>query len=135
MNHWRQDQHHQAKNQLRRRRAPPVAPTSGIWSMDFMCRRAADGGMSQSLIVVMADDPKDIIKVSQVEDAFKMLDGLVASHGLPKAIYTDRGQFFSSRPFLEWARVHGVEIRAAKPGKPSAIEKSAESAFRTVKTS
>lgn len=135
MNHWEPNQRPQAKNQPRRRRAPPVAPTSGIWSMDFMCRRAADGGMSQSLILVMADDPKDIIKVSEVEDAFKMLDGLVASHGLPKAIYTDHGQYFSSRPFLEWARFHGVEIRVAMLGKPSAIEKSAESALRTVKTS
>ena len=85
--------------------------------------------MSQSLILVMADDPKNIIKVSEVEDAFKMLDSLVASHGLPKAIDTDHSQYFSSRPFLEWARVHGVEIRKSKPGT------SAESALRTVKTS
>lgn len=132
MNHWEPNQRPQAKNQLRRRRAPPVAPTSGIWSMDFMCRRVADGGMSQSLILVMADDPNHIINVSEVEDAFKMLDGLVASHGLPKAICADHAQFFCSRPFLEWARVHGVEIRKSKPGKPGT---SAESALRTVKTS
>lgn len=131
MNHWGPDQHHQAKNKLQRRRAPAVASTLGIWSMDFICRRAADGGMSQSLILVMADHQKDIIKVSQVEDAFKMLDGLVVSHGLPKVISTDRGHYFSSKPFLEWARVHGVEIYV-RPSQASPTT-SAERALRAVK--
>lgn len=94
-----------------------------MWSMDFVFDRTAEGRSIKNLTVV--DDAAHEAAAILPERALggnhlvRILDQLVTTRGLPKAIRTDNGKEFCSRSMLNWAHARGVQLFLIEPGKPN----------------
>ncbi|WP_088861245.1 IS3 family transposase [Laribacter hongkongensis] len=135
VNHKRVDRlYAEAGLQIRRRKrkkipvadrhplARPLAANQ-VWSMDFVFDRTAEGRAIKNLTVV--DDATHEAVAIVPERAMgglhltRVLDKLVKTRGLPKAIRTDNGKEFCSRAMLSWAHARGVQLFLIEPGQPN----------------
>jgi putative transposase len=107
-----------------RLRRPLEAPAelNGIWAMDFMSDAIYGGRKFRTLNVIdegnregLAVDAAFSIPSARV---IRVLDELVALHGMPLALRVDNGPELISEAFLDWCRGQGIEVRHIQPGKP-----------------
>ena len=97
--------------------------TNQVWSKGFVFDRKAEGRSIKNLTVV-DDAPHEAVAIVP-ERAFggnqlvRILEQLVNTRGLPKAIRTDNGKEFCSRAMLTWAHARGVQLFLIEPGKPN----------------
>lgn len=103
------------------RPAPPTAPTVR-WSMDFMRDTLADGRVFRVLNVV--DDFSRQCLAMEVDTSLpglrvtRVLDRLVAEHGLVKEIVVDNGPEFAGTVLDAWAFRRGIRLHFITPGRP-----------------
>lgn len=94
-----------------------------VWSMDFVFDRTAEGRSIKSLTVVDDATHEAVAIVPERamggQQLVRILDQLVRTRGLPKAIRTDNGKEFCSRAMLTWAHARGVQLFLIEPGKPN----------------
>lgn len=94
-----------------------------VWSMDFVFDRTAEGRSIKSLTVVDDATHEAVAIVPERamggQQLVRILDRLVRTRGLPKAIRTDNGKEFCSRAMLTWAHERSVQLFLIEPGKPN----------------
>lgn len=94
-----------------------------VWSMDFVFDRTAEGRSIKSLTVVDDATHEAVAIVPERamggQQLVRILDRLVRTRALPKAIRTDNGKEFCSRAMLTWAHARGVQLFLIEPGKPN----------------
>ena len=119
-----------AVRRRRKVRRPPGErlPLSGasvpnaVWSMDFVSDALASGRRLKCLTV--ADDftheAVDIAVDHGISGAYvvRVLDHAARFRGYPRAVRTDNGPEFTSRVFIAWAQLHGIEHLLIEPGRP-----------------
>ena len=92
------------------------------WSMDFVSDALASGRRIRVLTVI--DDFTRESLATEVDTSLpslrvtRVLDRLVAEHGLPELITVDNGPEFAGRTLDAWAYAHGVRLHFIDPGKP-----------------
>jgi transposase InsO family protein len=102
--------------------ARPAMP-NGVWSIDFVFDRTAEGRIIKCLTVV--DDATHEAIVIEVERAIsgmgvtRVFDRLALSRGLPKVIRSDNGKEFYGKAMVGWAHERGEQLRLIEPGKPN----------------
>lgn len=135
VNHKRVDRlYAEAGLQVRRRKRKkiPIAErhplerplaANQVWSMDFVFDRTAEGRSIKNLTVVDDATHEAVAIVPERamggQQLVRILDQLVCTRGLPKAIRTDNGKEFCSRAMLTWAHARGVQLFLIEPGKPN----------------
>ncbi|WP_225443908.1 IS3 family transposase [Xanthomonas campestris] len=103
--------------------AAAIAGQPGVWSMDFVFDRTAEGRVIKCLVIV--DDATHEVVAIEVERAIsghgvtRVLDRLAHSRGLPKVIRTDNGKEFCGKAMVAWAHARNVQLRLIQPGKPN----------------
>lgn len=94
-----------------------------VWSMDFVFDRTAEGRVIKNLTVVDDATHEAVAIVAERtmggNHLVRVLEQLVKTRGLPKAIRTDNGKEFCSRAMLMWAHTRGVQLLLIEPGKPN----------------
>lgn len=94
-----------------------------VWSMDFVFDRTAEGRVIKNLTVVDDATHEAVAIVAERtmggNQLVRVLEQLVKTRGLPKAIRTDNGKEFCSRAMLMWAHTRGVQLLLIEPGKPN----------------
>jgi putative transposase len=92
------------------------------WSIDFMSDTLADGRTFRTLNVV--DDFTREAVVIEVGRSIpsarvaRVLERVIQSRGVPRALVLDNGPEFTSRLLDQWAYHRGIELRFIQPGKP-----------------
>ena len=135
VNHKRVDRlYAEAGLQVRRRKRKkiPVADrhplerplaANQVWSMDFVFDRTAEGRVIKNLTVVDDATHEAVAVIPERamggQQLVRILDQLVKTRGLPKAIRTDNGKEFCSRAMLTWAHARSVQLFLIEPGKPN----------------
>jgi putative transposase len=107
-----------------RERVPlqPASSVHEVWSMDFVSDSLANGRRIKCLTV--ADDFShecvDIAVDFGIGGHYvtRVLDQAAIFRGYPRAVRTDNGPEFTSRAFMGWCQVHGIEHLLIDPGKP-----------------
>jgi putative transposase len=105
-------------------RTPMPIPTHANerWSMDFVSDAIADGRKFRALTIVddvTRESPAIEVDTSLPgERVVRVLDGLGATRGYPKAIVCDNGPEFRGEALDQWADKHGVALLFIQPGKP-----------------
>jgi putative transposase len=101
----------------------PIPETANDrWSLDFVSDQLADGRVFRTLNVV--DDFTRNCHAIEVDTSLgglrvvRVLEGLCAEHGKPRAIVMDNGPELTSKALDAWAYRNGVELRFIQPGKP-----------------
>ena len=90
--------------------------------MDFMSDQLADG--SRYRILTVLDDFSRVCLATEADTSLpghrvcRVLDELVARHGVPESLLTDNGPEFTGKALDEWAYRHGVRQLFIAPGKP-----------------
>jgi len=94
-----------------------------VWSMDFVFDRTAEGRVIKNLTVVDDATHEAVAIVAERtmggNHLVRVLEQLVKTRGLPKAIRTDNGKEFCSRAMLMWAHTRGIQLLLIEPGKPN----------------
>lgn len=117
------------RRQKRKRvaRPPRVAVTTAgqrgeVWAMDFMQDVLADGRRFRTLNIL--DTVTRECLAIEVDTSLpgqrmvRVLDQLIACHGVPKRITLDNGPEFAGHLLDAWAYEHGVVLDFIDPGKP-----------------
>lgn len=120
----------QVRRRRRKRRAtvprvPMPVPTRSNerWSMEFVRDTLGDGRAFRALTIV--DDCTREIPAIEVDFSLPgsrvvaVLDRLVRTRGIPKAIVCDNGPEFAGEALDEWAYANGVLRDFIDPGKPT----------------
>jgi putative transposase len=127
---WYRQEGLQVRRQRRKRvtvtnRVVPPAPDRAgeQWAMDFMRDTLANGRSFRTLNVVDActreclaievDTSLPGLRVARV------LDRLIAGHGIPQTIRVDNGPEFAGKVLDAWAYAKGVHLDFIEPGKPT----------------
>ena len=105
-------------------RVPLPTPTRANerWSLDFMSDQLADGRVFRTLNIV--DDFTRECRTIEVDTSLsgrrlvRVLEGVCAEHGRPRALVMDNGPELTSKALDAWAYRDGVELRFIQPGKP-----------------
>jgi putative transposase len=104
------------------RRLQIAQAVNEVWSMDFVSDALASGRRLKCLTV--ADDftheSVDIAVDYGMGGLYvtRILDQAARFRGYPKAVRTDNGPEFTSRAFMSWAHLHGIEHLLIQPGRP-----------------
>jgi putative transposase len=148
VNHKRVERLYAEQNlQIKRRKRKKVPVTdrqplerpdsaNGVWSMDFIFDRIANG--RQLKILGIVDDATTECIAAHTEHALggdhlvRILDRICQRRGYPDIMRTDNGKEFTGRAMLEWAHRNNVKMRLIEPGKPNqnAYVESFNSRFR-----
>ncbi len=114
------------KKRILSRTKQPLSIPNGInhtWSMDFMSDALSYGRRIRILNII--DDYNREALVIEPSHSFpgeyliRVLKELAFIRGLPKRIRVDNGPEFLSKIFVNWCKMHGIEIIYIQPGKPS----------------
>lgn len=107
-----------------REREPLVIPgrCNDTWSMDFVSDTLISGRRYRVFNVIddfsreaLATDPRHSYPAEQV---VKTLDELIYYRGKPLAFRLDNGPEFTSKVFVDYCQLMGIEIKYIQPGKP-----------------
>ena len=114
------------RKKLRQPRPTPLPlPTrpNERWAMDFVHDYLSDGRRLRTLNVVdtctrecLAIEVDLSLPSARVT---RVLDALLWTYGLPRAITVDNGPEFISSALDVWAHKHGVDLQFIQPGKPT----------------
>ena len=93
------------------------------WSMDFVSDALNCGRKFRSLNIV-DDFTRESVAIEvdtclSGDRVARVLSGLRATRGLPKAIVCDNGPEFTSRALDQWAFQNQVDLKFIQPGKPN----------------
>jgi putative transposase len=114
-----------SRRKLRAARPIPALPLvrpNQRWSMDFVHDYLADRRRLRTLNIVDAYT-RECLAI-EVDTSLtgarvaRVLDALVAKHGVPDQLNVDNGPEFVSTALDRWAADHRVELRFIQPGKP-----------------
>jgi len=114
-----------ARRKLRAARPAPLPPATRPnerWAMDFVHDWMEQGRKLRTLNVVDAFTRE--CHAIEVDTSLtgtrvaRVLDALVAKHGVPAGITVDNGPEFISRALDRWAYEHRVALHFIQPGKP-----------------
>lgn len=100
----------------------PAGRRGEAWAMDFMQDMLATGRRFRTLNV-LDTVTRECLRI-EVDTSLpgqrvvRVLEGLVARHGIPKRITVDNGPEFTGQVLDAWAYAHGVELDFIDPGKP-----------------
>ena len=92
------------------------------WSIDFMSDQLGDGRVFRTLNIV--DDFTRECLAIEVDTSLsggrvvRVLEGLCAVYGRPRALVMDNGPELTSKALDAWAYRNGVDLRFIQPGKP-----------------
>lgn len=92
-----------------------------VWSMDFVSDQLASGLCLKSLTV--ADDfSYEAVQIAvdfsmSGQYVTRMLEQAAQFRGYPAAIRIDNGPEFTSRAFMGWAQMHGIQHILTQPGR------------------
>ena len=93
------------------------------WALDFVHDAVASGRSIRVLNVIDAYTRESL--AMEVDTSFaglrvtRVLDGIIARRGLPRAIRCDNGPELTSRHFLAWALDRKIDLVHIQPGKPT----------------
>jgi len=93
------------------------------WALDFV-HDALECGRTIRVLSVVDAYTRECLAL-EVDTSFasrrvtRVLDEIVAEHGLPKSIRCDNGPEFISKAVEQWAYEHGVSWDFIEPGKPA----------------
>src|SRR5690242_9195122 len=93
------------------------------WALDFV-HDAVDCGRAIRVLSVVDAYTRECLAL-EVDTSFasrrvtRVLDGIVAERGQPKAIRCDNGPELTSRHFLAWCVERQIELVHIQPGKPT----------------
>lgn len=93
-----------------------------VLSMDFVSDSLANGRRIKCLTVV-DDFSKESVEIAvdygiSGQYVTRLLDQVARFRGYPMAVRTDNGPEFTSRAFLAWTHLHGIQHILIEPGKP-----------------
>lgn len=126
----------------KKRRQPRPAPLplpsrpNERWAMDFVHDYLTDGRRVRTLNIVDTCTRECLAMEVDLsltgERVTRVLDKVLWTYGLPRAIRVDNGPEFISCALERWAHRHGVELQFIQPGKPTqnAHAESFSSRFR-----
>ncbi len=107
------------------RAGPPLVQATAAnqeWGLDFV-HDAIQCGRAIRVLSVVDACTRECLAL-EVDTSFasrrvtRVLEGIVATRGLPQAIRCDNGPELTSRHFLAWCVERGIELRHIQPGKP-----------------
>ena len=92
------------------------------WSMDFMSD-ALSYGRRIRILNIIDDYNREALAIEAAhsfagEQVVRVLKELVFLRGKPRKIRVDNGPEFLSKIFVNWCKLHGIEINYIQPGKP-----------------
>ncbi len=92
------------------------------WSMDFMSD-ALSYGRRVRILNIIDDYNREALTIEAAhsfagEQVVRILKELVFMKGKPQQIRVDNGPEFLSNIFVNWCKLHGIEINYIQPGKP-----------------
>jgi putative transposase len=101
---------------------PVLAHPNEEWSLDFVCDAVADG-RSISVLSVVDNFTRECLALETdlsfgSQRVTRVLDGVIARRGSPKALRMDNGPQFTSRCFLAWCVERKIATNYIQPGKP-----------------
>jgi putative transposase len=112
-----------AKRPISDRQPLGIAQTiNQVWSMDFVSDSLVNARRLKCLTV--ADDFSheciDIAVDFGIGGQYvtRVLDQAAIFRGYPRAVRTDNGPEFTSRAFMGWCHVHGIQHLLIQPGRP-----------------
>lgn len=113
------------KKRLPSRTKCPLAVPNGLnhtWSMDFMSD-ALSYGRRIRILNIIDDYNRESLAIEAAhsfagEQVVRTLKELVFMRGKPRHIRVDNGPEFLSKIFVNWCKLHGIEIKYIQPGKP-----------------
>lgn len=113
------------KKRLPSRNKQPLTVPNGMnhtWSMDFMSD-ALSYGRRIRILNIIDDYNREALAIEAAysfagEQVVRVLKELVFLRGKPRRIRVDNGPEFLSKIFINWCKLHGIEISYIQPGKP-----------------
>ena len=102
---------------------PVLSCANQEWALDF-AHDALSAGRNIRVLSVVDAFTRECLAL-EVDTGFasrrvtRVLDEIIAVHGLPQAIRCDNGPQLTSRHFLAWAMEWKIELRHIQPGKPT----------------
>jgi len=114
--------HRRRLTQQERKPLPVPTGPRERWSMDFTSDTLGDGRSFRTLNIV-DDFTRECVAI-EVDRSLpglrvvRVLNRLLETIGLPKAIVLDNGPEFAGRTLEAWAYQANVELRFIRPGKP-----------------
>lgn len=104
----------------RQKLVPAHAPNE-VLSMDFASDALANVRRLKCLTIAddLTHESVDIVVDHGISGAYvvRVLDQIARFRGYPRAVRTDNGPEFTSRAFISWAQMHGVEHLLIEPSK------------------
>jgi putative transposase len=108
---------------LKREIRPTASRKNECWSMDFVSDQLFDGHRIRVLTLVDNHTRESLALhvAARVRgcDVVKVLEKVVAEHGVPETIRVDNGPEFISRDLDLWAYWARVKLDFSRPGKPT----------------
>lgn len=101
---------------------PVLAAPNDEWSLDFVYDALANGRSVRVLSIV--DNFTRECLALEVDTSFasqrvtRILDGVIARRGAPKALRMDNGPELTSRHFLAWCLERRIATNYIQPGRP-----------------
>ena len=100
---------------------PPVA--NAVWALDFMSDALYIGRRFRTLNV-LDEGVREVLAIDidtslPGERVVRVLERLIARHGIPQAIRCDNGPEFLSQVLVDFCEEREIELRYIQPGKPN----------------
>jgi putative transposase len=113
------------KRRLPARNPEPLTVPSSLgksWSMDFMSDSLHNKVRFRTFNVI-DDFNREVLGIDIATSmpslrVIQYLDRLAQWHGYPEKIRVDNGSEFTSRVFVDWAKVHDIRVDYIQPGCP-----------------
>ena len=99
----------------------PICPNA-IWAMDFQFDQTRDGKALKLLNIIDVFTREclsiEVERSITADDLAKVLDRLVAQHGVPAFLRCDNGPEFVANAIVDWCRFNGSHTTFIDPGSP-----------------